>query len=121
LSLRCGRNIEASLPNIDIASSPNLGAVSKESPHPLKERDVGHKFKRIVTRKFLNRRKGPTTYGWRPIDKEFDELNRVYSLTLEGCCDPLGLNGHRNLPFNSEQNSLLDHDVSGQSIYCNPP
>jgi hypothetical protein len=21
----------------------------------------------------------------------------------------------------SEQNSLLDHDVSGQSIYCNPP
>ena len=33
----------------------------------------------------------------------------------------MGLNGHRNLPFYSEQNSLLDHDVSGQSINCNPP
>ena len=41
---------------------------------------------------------------------------------MEGCCDPLGLlHGHRNLPFYSEQNSLLDHDVSGQSIYCGPP
>ena len=33
----------------------------------------------------------------------------------------MGLNGHRNLPFYSELNSLLDHDVSEQSIYCNPP
>ncbi len=33
----------------------------------------------------------------------------------------MGLNGHRNLHFYSEQNSLLDCDVSGQSIYCNPP
>ena len=40
---------------------------------------------------------------------------------MEGCCDPLGLNNLRNLPFFSEKNSLLDHDVSGQSIYCNPP
>ena len=54
-------------------------------------------------------------------DYEFDELNRTSSFTLEGCCDPLGINGHRNLPFYSEQNLLLDHDVSGQSIYCNPP
>jgi len=69
LSLRCGRNIEASLTNIDLASSPNLGAVSKESPHPLKERDIGHKFKRIVTRKLSNRRKIPNIDGWRPIDK----------------------------------------------------
>jgi len=40
---------------------------------------------------------------------------------LDSCCEPLGLNGHRNLPFYSEHNSLLDHDVSGQSIHCNPP
>ena len=120
LSLRCCRDIDASLTGIDKALSPNLGVVSKENPHPLKEKDVGHKLKRIVTRKLLNRRKRPTTDGWRLIDKEFDELNRVYSFTLEGCCDPLGLNGHRNLPFYSEQNSLLDRDVSGESIYCNP-
>ncbi len=63
LSLRCGRNIDASLTSIDRALSPNLGVVSKENPHPLKETDVGHKLKRIVTRKLLNRRKRPTTDG----------------------------------------------------------
>ena len=69
----------------------------------------------------MNRRKRPTIDGWRLSDKEFDDLNKTYNFTLEGCCDPLGLNGHRNLTFYSEQNSLLDHDGSGQSIYCNPP
>ena len=98
-----------------------MGVVSKENPHPLKERDVGHKLKQIVTRKLLNRRKRPTADGWRLSDKEFDKVIRVYSFTLEGCCDPLGLNGHRNFHFYYEQNSLLDHDISGQSIYCNPP
>ena len=74
MSLRCGRNIDASLTSIDIALSPSLGVVSKENPHPLKEKDVGHKSKRIVTRKLLNRRKRPTTDGWRLSNKEFDEL-----------------------------------------------
>jgi hypothetical protein len=45
LFLRCGRNIDASLTSIDIALSPNLGFVSKEHPHPLKESDAGHTFK----------------------------------------------------------------------------
>ena len=75
LSLRCCRNIDASLTSIDRASSPNLGAVSKENPHPLKDTDVGHKLKRIITRKLLNRRKRPTTDEWRLSDKEFNELN----------------------------------------------
>jgi hypothetical protein len=73
LSLRCGRYIDASLTSIDIASSPNLGVVSKDSPHPLKEKDVGHKLKRIFTRKLLNLRNGPTKDGWRLSDKEFNE------------------------------------------------
>ena len=42
LFLRCDRNIDASQTSIDITGSPNLGVISKESPHPLKERDVGH-------------------------------------------------------------------------------
>ena len=79
----------------------------------MNERDVGHKLKRVVARKLLNRRNRPTNDGWRLSDKEFDEFNRVYCFTLEGCCVPLGLNGQRNLHFYSEQNSLLDHDVSG--------
>jgi hypothetical protein len=114
LSLRCGRNIDASLNSIDRELSPNLGSVSKENPRPLKKRGVGPKLNRINTRKLLNRRKIPPTNEWRISDKEFDELNTVYSFTLDGCDDPLGLNGHRNLPFYFEQNSLLHHDVSGQ-------
>ena len=73
-----------------------------------------------VTRKLLNRRNIPPTDGWRINDRKIGELNRTYSFTLEGCCDPLGLNRHHNLPY-FEQSSLLDHDVSGQSIYCNTP
>ena len=38
LSLICGWNIDASLTSIDIALSPNLGVVSKESPHPFKKK-----------------------------------------------------------------------------------
>jgi hypothetical protein len=86
----------------------------------VKEKDAGYELKQIVTRKLLNRRKRPPIDCWRLNDKEIDELNKVCSFTLEGCCDPLGLNGHRNLPFYSEQNYLLNDDVSGQSIYCNP-
>jgi hypothetical protein len=78
-----------SLTRVDIALSPNLGVVSKESPHPLKERNVGHKLKRIVTRKLLNRRKRPSSDGWRLNDTKFDELNRTYSFKLGGCCDSL--------------------------------
>ena len=52
LYLRCGRNINTSLTSIDIALSPNLEDVSKESPHPLKERDIGHNLKRIITRNY---------------------------------------------------------------------
>ena len=87
----------------------------------MKERDVEHTYKRFVTRKLSNRRKRPPTNGWRLYDKEFDELTRTYNFTLEGCCDPSGLSSHRNLPFYSEQNFLLDLDVSRQSIYYNPP
>ena len=48
LSLRCGRNIDASLTSIDRAFSPNLGVVRTENPHHLKEISVGHKLKRNV-------------------------------------------------------------------------
>jgi hypothetical protein len=69
----------------------------------------------------LSRSKRPTADGWRLNDKEFDELHSIYEFSAEGCCDSLGLNGHKGLPFYSEENSLLSHDVTGQSVYCNPP
>jgi hypothetical protein len=75
----------------------------------------------MVKRKLLNRRKRPPTDDWRLNDEEFDDLNITCSFTFEGCCDPLSFIGHKNPPFYSENNSLLDHDVSEQSIYCNPP
>ncbi len=83
--------------------------------------NVESRVKRIVKRKLASRSKRPPTDGWRLNDTEFDKLHILYKIAVEGCCDALGLNGHMNLPFYSEQNSLLDHDVSHQSVYCNPP
>ena len=72
----------------------------------------------IFNGSFLER---PPTDGWRLSDKEFDELHRIYKFAVEGCCAALGLNGQKGLPFYSKENYLLDHDVSGQLVYCNPP
>ncbi len=83
--------------------------------------DVESRVKRIVKRKLTNRGKRPPTDGWRLNDTKFEQLHTIYKFAVEGCCDVLGLNGHKNLPFYSEPNSLLDHDVSRQSVYCNPP
>ena len=61
------------------------------------------------------------TNAWRIIDSEFDSLNALFSFTLEACCDPEGTNRHGSLPFYSEKDSFLSHDIAGQSVYCNPP
>ncbi len=78
------------------------------------------RVKRIVKRKLVSHSKRPPTDGWRLYDKEFDQLHTLYRFTVEGCFGVFGLNGHMNLPFYSEHNSLLDHDVSHQSVYCKP-
>ena len=71
--------------------------------------------------KLLSRSKRPPTDGWRLTEKEFDELHGIHKFTVEGCCDSLGLNGHKGLPVYSKENSLFDHDVTGQLVYYNSP
>ena len=67
----------------------------------------------------------PKTYlhtnAWRLIDSEFDILNALFSFTAKAFCDPDGTNRHDSLPFYSEKDSFLSHDIAGQSVYCNPP
>ncbi len=48
-------------------------------------------------------------------------MNVLFSFPLEACCDPEGTNRHGSLPFYSEKDSFLSHDIAGQSVYCNPP
>jgi hypothetical protein len=105
--------------SIDTTLSPCLGAVVCEGSHSRK--NVESRVKRNVKRIFLSRNKRPPTDGWRLNDKEFDELHSIYKFTVEGCCDSLGLNGYKGLPFYSKENSLLDHDVFGHSVSSNPP
>jgi len=66
----------------------------------------------------------PNTYlrtnAWRLLDSEFDSLNILFSFTLEACCDLDGFNRHGLLPFYSEKDSFLSHDIAGQFVYCNP-
>ena len=105
--------------SIDTTLSSSLGTMGKEVPHSRK--NVESRVKRNIKRKLLNRSKRPSTDGWRLNHKEFDELHSIYKFTVEGWRDSLGLNVHKVLPFYSEQNSFLDHDVSGhQPVYCNP-
>jgi hypothetical protein len=59
--------------------------------------------------------------AWRLIDSEFDTLISLFSFTVEACCDLDGTNRHGSLPFYSEKDSFLSHDIAGQSVYCNPP
>ena len=40
---------------------------------------------------------------------------------LEAYCDPEGKNKHGLLPFYSENDSFLSHEVVGQFVFCNPP
>ena len=58
---------------------------------------------------------------WRLVDSEFDRLHKKMNFTLEACCDTKGDNGHACLRFYSPIDSLLDHDVSGHTIFMNPP
>jgi hypothetical protein len=62
----------------------------------------------------------PKTYlhtnAWRLIDSEFDTLNALFSFTVEACLDPDGTNRHGFLPFYSEKDSFMSHDIAGQSV-----
>ena len=111
-----------SLVNIDIdtAEDSHRDSTVRQGTPPV-DKSVDPSVKRLKTRRLLNRKKNLPTNGWRLNDIEFEKLNSLYHFTVEGCCDPLGLNRHGKLPYYSELNSLLDNDVSGQSIYCNPP
>ncbi len=117
--------------DIDIALDSHQEPTVRHDLHPF-DKSVDHRVKRLKTRRLLNREKNLPTYGWRLSDIgkeelrrlsdiEFAKLNNLYNFTVEGCCDPSGLNRHCKLPYYSEHNSLLDNDVSGESIYCNPP
>ena len=94
---------------IDTTLSPSLGTVGRGAPHSRK--NVESRVKRNIKRKLLSRTKRPPTDGWRLNDKEFNEFHSIYKFIVEGCCDSLNLNGRKGLPFYSEHNSLLDHNV----------
>jgi hypothetical protein len=55
--------------------------------------------------------------AWRLIDSQFDKLNFLFSISIEACCDPEGKNKHGMLPFYSERDSFLSHEVVGQSVF----
>jgi hypothetical protein len=61
------------------------------------------------------------TNAWRLIDSEFNSLNALFSFTLESCRELDGSNRHGLLPFYSEKDSFLSHDLVRHSVYCNPP
>ncbi len=87
--------------NMDITSSPLL-KTSEEVLHS--GGNIKSRAKRIVKRKLASRSKRPPTNGWRLNEEGFEQLHTLYKFNVEGCCDVLGLNGHKKSPFYSEQN-----------------
>ncbi len=122
LNENSGNLIRPTLINIDIdtAGASYRGSTVRHVTPPF-DKSVDPRVKRLKTQRLLNRTKNLPTNGWRLNDVEFDKLNNLYNFTVEWCCDPSGLNRHGTLPKYSELNSLIDNDVSGESIYCNPP
>lgn len=84
-----------------------------------------------VTRKLSGRRRikairrrtkqSVRTVDWRLVDRVFDPLHDKLKFTLEACADDEGLDTHRELPFCSPSNSILNQDLSGERVYFNPP
>jgi hypothetical protein len=122
LNENSGNLVRPTLINIDIdtAGGSHRGPTVRQVTPPF-DKSVDPRFKRLKARRLSNRKKNLPTNGWRLNDVEFDKLNSLYHFTVEGCCDSSGLNRHGTLSYYSELNSLLDNDVSGESIYCNPP
>ncbi len=106
--------------DIDTAGDSHRGSTVRQVTPPF-DKSVDPRVKRLKTRRLTNRKKNLPTNGWRLSDVEFDKLNSHYHFSVERCCDPLGLNRHGTPPYYSEIDFLLDNDVSGYSIYCNPP
>ncbi len=48
-------------------------------------------------------------------------MNAIFPFILEACCDLDGSNRHGSLPFYSEKDPFLSHDIARQSVYCSPP
>jgi hypothetical protein len=122
LNEKSGDLVHPMLINIDIdtAGDSHRGSTVRHVTPPF-DKSVDPKVKRLKTRRLLNRKKNIPANNWRFNDVEFDKLNSLYHFTVEGCRDPSGLNRHGTMSYYSELNSLLDNDVSGESIYCNPP
>lgn len=112
---------------LDTDSHPEKGAV-----HLIDDPEIQNKAKRPVPAIWKAGRRAKicakkakyskdSAISWRLIDDEFDLLHQKYNFTVEACCDPLGLNGHAELPYYSSKKSFLLHDVTGQTVFLNPP
>ena len=55
------------------------------------------------------------------MDRIFEPLYDKYKFTLEGCADYEGLNTHKDLPFCSVNESVLERDLAGERVYIHPP
>ena len=74
-----------------------------------------------VRRRTDRSRRSNYSVDWRLVDRVFDPLHDKLDFTLEGCADDEGLDTHRELPFCSKSNSVLERNLSGERVYVNPP
>jgi len=93
-------------------------SLSPALPDPVKV--SGSKRDRVKPRVHTLRPKGKVN-DWRLLDSIFDPLHEQFHFTLAGCCDSEGKNGHAELPFCSPLNDILKFDITGHTVFINPP
>ena len=79
---------------------------------------TGRRLRTVMKKR---KKKDAIPSAWRLIDSAFDELHSEFHFTLEACCDDDGLNRHHELAYCSSKDSFLDKNVTGQSVFINPP
>ena len=86
---------------------------------PAAVKKAGRRCRTVVKRRKKNEE---VPVAWRLADSYYDELNSECNFTVEACCDQQGMNRHNaSLLYYSSENSFLDSDVTGESVFINPP
>ena len=81
------------------------------------------RFALLKAQKLKSKPSPKDTSDWMLNRSEFLKWQRELGVTfsVDACCDPDGFNSHVPTRFYSKDKSFLQADVSGETVWCNPP
>jgi hypothetical protein len=61
-----------------------------------------------------------SSIDWKLVDNVFEPVHARFDFTLEVCADNEGLDSHGDLPHCSPSDSVMERDLSRESVFINP-